>query len=152
VFKIVTLSAALSATQIKPEDTFVCTGKWDRLGKSFEKKCWLPGGHGRINLIDGLTQSCDVVFYELGLALHKQDPQLLPNWARAYGLGVSTDLIGLTESEGIVPDDAWTGANSTSRFLMAMPSTAPLTGYMLCTPPDYPLLAAIATAATSALK
>ncbi len=146
VFKIVTLSAALSATSLKPEDTFVCTGKWDRLGKSFEKKCWLAGGHGKINLIDGLTQSCDVVFYELGLALHKQDPQLLPNWARAYGLGVSTDLIGLTESEGIVPDDAWTRANlNQPLFDGDAVNSAIGQGFMLCTPLQITrLLAAIA--------
>lgn len=135
VFKVVTLSAALTTTGLKPEDTFVCTGKWDKLGKQFEKKCWLAGGHGRINLIDGLTQSCDVVFYELGLALHKQDPQLLPNWARAFGLGVPTDIIGLTESVGIVPDDTWTQANlNQPLFDGDAVNTAIGQGYLLCTP------------------
>lgn len=107
VFKIVTLSAALETLDVKPETTFVCSGRWAGLGKEFEKKCWLQNGHGQINLIDGLTQSCDVVFYELGLALHRHDPQLLPNWGRAFGLGVATDILGLTESAGVMPDDAW---------------------------------------------
>lgn len=135
VFKVVTLSAALTTTGFKPEDTFVCTGKWDKLGKQFEKKCWLAGGHGRINLIDGLTQSCDVVFYELGLALHKQDPQLLPNWAKAFGLGVPTDIIGLIESVGIVPDDAWKQANlNQPLFDGDAVNTAVGQGYLLSTP------------------
>lgn len=135
VFKVVTLSAALEALDLKPETTFVCTGKWDGLGKEFEKKCWLQGGHGRINLIDGLTQSCDVVFYELGLALHKKDPQLLPNWAHAFGLGVPTDLLGLTESAGVVPDDAWKRANlNQPLFDGDAVNTGIGQGYMLATP------------------
>ncbi|MBE7555123.1 MAG: penicillin-binding protein 2 [Anaerolineales bacterium] len=135
VFKVVTISAALEALGLQPDMMFVCTGKWDGLGKQFEKKCWLQGGHGRINLVDGLTQSCDVVFYELGLALHRQDPQLLPNWARAFGLGVPTDLLGLTEGAGVVPDEAWKQANlSQPLFDGDAVNTAIGQGYMLATP------------------
>jgi penicillin-binding protein 2 len=135
VFKVVTASAAIEALGLKPDMMFVCTGKWDGLGKEFEKKCWLPGGHGRINLVDGLTQSCDVVFYELGLALHRQDSQLLPNWARAFGLGVPTDLLGLTESAGVAPDAAWKQANlNQPLFDGDAVNTAIGQGYMLSTP------------------
>ncbi len=111
VFKIVTISAALEVGGFKPDSMFTCTGKWGGLGQGFEKKCWLESGHGQISLLDGLTQSCDVVFYEVGLALHRQDPQLLPNWARAFGLGVPTNILGLTESVGLVPDAEWKQTN-----------------------------------------
>jgi penicillin-binding protein 2 len=135
VFKIVTMSAALETISLKPDMMFVCTGKWAGLGQEFEKKCWLQGGHGRINLVDGLTQSCDVVFYEVGLALHKYDPQLLPNWGRAFGLGVPTDTLGLTESVGVMPDDAWKQANfSQPLFDGDAVNTAIGQGYMLTTP------------------
>jgi penicillin-binding protein 2 len=107
VFKVISLSAALEGIGFKPEDSFVCTGKWTGLGKEFEKKCWLERGHGRISLIDGLTQSCNTVFYEVGLALHRNDPQLLPNWARAFGLGTPTGILGIEESSGVMPDHAW---------------------------------------------
>lgn len=146
VFKIVTLSAALEVAGFKPEDTFVCTGRWDKLGKGFEKKCWLASGHGKINLVDGLTQSCDVVFYELGLALHQQDPQLLPNWARAFGLGAPTNMVGLTEGAGIVPDNDWKQANlNQPLFDGDAVNSAIGQGYMLVTPLQIArLLAAIA--------
>jgi penicillin-binding protein 2 len=135
VFKIVTISAALEAIGLKPDDTYVCTGKWAGLGKEFEKKCWLAGGHGRINLVDGLTQSCDVVFYEVGLALHKHDPQLLPNWARAFGLGGATDILGLAESAGVVPDEAWKQANLTQPLFDGDAVNSAIgQGYMLSTP------------------
>ena len=38
---------------------------WDGLGEEFVKECWLKTGHGQINLQNGLTQSCNVVFYEV---------------------------------------------------------------------------------------
>jgi len=107
IFKIVGLSAGLEALELKPDHMFMCTGKWDGLGKEFKKECWLKTGHGKINLLDGLTQSCDVVFYEVGLALHRSDRQLLPDWARAYGLGAATGVIGIQEATGVVVDDLW---------------------------------------------
>lgn len=111
IFKIVSLTAGLEALELKPETSFVCTGKWHGLGQEFEKTCWLERGHGNINLIDGLTQSCNVVFYEVGLALHRKDPQLLPDWARTYGLDNLTNIVGIEESKGVIPDHAWKQAN-----------------------------------------
>jgi penicillin-binding protein 2 len=135
VFKIVTMSAALEAGGFKPEDSFVCTGKWDKLGKGFEKKCWLEGGHGEINLVDGLTQSCDVVFYEVGLALHKNNPQVLPNWAKSFGLGAPTNIIGLTEGSGVIPDPEWKQTQlNQPLFDGDAVNTAIGQGYTLCTP------------------
>lgn len=135
VFKIVTISAGMEALGLEPDNRYVCTGKWDGLGKEFEKKCWLETGHGNINLIDGLTQSCDVVFYEVGLALHKADPQLLPDYARSFGLGQPTDVIGLAESNGVVPDDAWKRANlNQPLFDGDAVNSAIGQGYMLGTP------------------
>ncbi len=107
VFKIVTMAAAMQELGLAADTPFVCTGTWDRLGDEFVKTCWLETGHGRINLQDGLIQSCDVVFYDVGLALHNVDPQLLPNMARAFGLGTATGIAGVEETVGLVPDPAW---------------------------------------------
>jgi penicillin-binding protein 2 len=107
VFKIVTMAAGLEGLGLTPETTYVCTGKWDRLGDEFVKTCWLETGHGQINLQDGLTQSCDVVFYEVGWALQNADPQILPDVARAFGLGTATGIAGIEETAGLVPDLAW---------------------------------------------
>ncbi|RME73452.1 MAG: penicillin-binding protein 2, partial [Chloroflexi bacterium] len=146
IFKIVTLSAALEELAMPPETTYICTGKWYGLGEAFVKDCWLKTGHGQINLIDGLTQSCDVVFYELGLALHRQDPDLLPRWARLFGLGASTGIIGLNDSPGIVPDNRWKqAALKEPLFDGDAVNSAIGQGYMLATPLQVAcLLAAIA--------
>jgi len=107
VFKIVTMATAMEKLGLTAASPFVCTGTWNRLGEQFVKSCWLKTGHGNINLQDGLTQSCDVVFYEVGLALHNANPQLLPDMARVFGLGAATGIAGVEETGGLVPDPAW---------------------------------------------
>ena len=107
IFKIATMAAGMEALGLVATSPFVCTGTWDRLGDEFIKTCWLETGHGHINLQDGLTQSCDVVFYDVGLALHNVDPQLLPDAGRDFGLGTATGIAGVEETAGLMPDPAW---------------------------------------------
>ena len=146
IFKIITLTAGLEAIGLQPEHTFVCTGKWDGLGEDFVKACWLESGHGKINLIDGLTQSCDVVFYEVGLALHRSDPRFLPDWARNFGLGLPTNILGIEEGTGVVADEAWKQANlNEPLFDGDSVNSAIGQGFMLATPLQITrLMAAIA--------
>jgi len=135
IFKIVSISGALESLGMKPDRQFTCTGKWAGLGQEFEKTCWLEGGHGNISLADGLTQSCDVVFYEVGLALYQQNPKLLPEWARAFGFGGPTGIQGVSESTGVVVDDAWKRANlGEPLFPGDAVNSAIGQGYMLTTP------------------
>jgi penicillin-binding protein 2 len=107
VFKIVTIAAGMEKLGLTADTPFFCSGTWDRLGENFIKTCWLETGHGNINLQDGLTQSCDVVFYDVGLALQNADPLILPDMARAFGLGSVTGIAGVDETPGLVPDPAW---------------------------------------------
>jgi penicillin-binding protein 2 len=107
IFKIVTMTAGMEKLGLTAGSPFVCTGTWGRLGEEFVKTCWLKTGHGSINLQDGLTQSCDVVFYDIGLALQEADPQILPDFARRFGLGTVSGIAGVGETSGLVPDPAW---------------------------------------------
>jgi penicillin-binding protein 2 len=135
VFKVVSITAALEKLGYPPDKTFTCTGVWEGLGEKFPKKCWLETGHGEITLKEGLTQSCDVVFYEIGLALHNQDPNLLPEMARAFGLGTPTGIQGVDESGGIVPDNDWkTAVLGESFFVGDTVNVAIGQGYILSTP------------------
>ncbi|MBI5879028.1 MAG: penicillin-binding protein 2 [Chloroflexi bacterium] len=105
VYKIVTASAGLEKASFTPDSKFECEGVWTGLGTQYPKKDWLITGHGKINLFNGLVQSCDVVFYTVGLALDKTDRSLLPTYARAFGYGAPTRAAGLTdEAGGNVPD------------------------------------------------
>ncbi len=106
-FKVITMAAALEKAGVTPQTRYTCTGHWSGLGNQFVKDCWNKSGHGSISVLDGLTQSCDVVFYELGKKLDEIDPNILPTFARGFGLGNPTGLIGLYDSPGQVPDPKW---------------------------------------------
>lgn len=101
-FKVVTLSAALQEQLTKTTETLFCPGYYNINGRV--ARCWKEGGHGRITVLEGLTQSCDVVFYELGRRL---GPDRLAGYARQYGLGERTGIDLPQEKKGLVPDTAW---------------------------------------------
>jgi penicillin-binding protein 2 len=107
VFKIVTMAAALEAGGYTPESTYTCTGIWSELGPGAIKKDWLAGGHGTLTLVQGLERSCDPYFYHLGLALANVGFDVLPQYARAFGLGQLTGIEGVAEASGLVPDPAY---------------------------------------------
>ena len=106
-FKPITMAAALEKAGITAQTRYTCTGHWTGLGTQFVKDCWNKSGHGSISVVDGLTQSCDVVFYELGKKLDEIDSNILPSFAKSFGLGAPTGLVGLYDSAGQVPDPAW---------------------------------------------
>ncbi len=107
VFKIITLTAGLEKGGLTRDSRFTCHGTWTGLGAEWSKVCWLETGHGSIDVITGLTVSCDIVFYEIGLLLDGLDADILPTWARGFGLGQPSGLQELPESPGLVPDAAW---------------------------------------------
>jgi len=101
-FKLVLALAGLQSGLINPEERVFCPGYY-RLGtRSFE--CHRKGGHGTVNLLAAIEQSCNVYFYRMGLKVG------LANWshyAKLFGFGKATgiDLIG--ESSGLVPDQEY---------------------------------------------
>lgn len=106
VFKVIAMAAGLESGGLTPESTFTCEGTWTGLGPDLPKPCWLSSGHGRISLARALVVSCDITFYEVGLMLNGQDPELLPEFARLFGLGARTG-IQVAEEVGLVPDPSW---------------------------------------------
>lgn len=107
IFKIVAYAAAVEKGGMSPATLFNDPGYWDGLGTNFRKVCWiypLTGrGHGTLTLSSALTQSCDVAFYQVGQKLDQIDHNLMPTFARGFGLGSETGF-ELAETAGIVPD------------------------------------------------
>lgn len=135
VFKIVTMAAALEEGGLTPGSTFNCPGTWYGLGKDWPKTCWLERGHGQVNLVQALTVSCDVTFYELGKHLHELDPNLLPRYARLFGLGAPIGLGMTGEVAGLVPDPDWKTAElGEAWFPGDSVNLAIGQGYLLVTP------------------
>ena len=106
-FKPIVMAAALEAGLFTPDSMFDDPGYWDGLGEAYRKTCWKKDGHGHISLVNALSASCNVTFYQVGFAENKQDVNLLPNMARAFGLGRPTGIVGLDEQAGLVPDAAY---------------------------------------------
>ncbi|MGH2515585.1 MAG: peptidoglycan D,D-transpeptidase FtsI family protein, partial [Ktedonobacterales bacterium] len=107
VFKVITLSAALEHG-VKPTDIFTCPGTYTVPGTSTVLHDDKPDGHGSLTAPQALPPSCDVVFWKIGVLLYQKDPTILPDTARAFGLGSSTGIVGLPageESPGQVPDE-----------------------------------------------
>jgi len=135
VFKIVTMAAALEEGGFTPGSIFNCPGTWDGLGKDWLKTCWLKRGHGEVNLVQALTVSCDVTFYELGKGLYEVDPTLLPRYARLFGLGAPIGLETVEEVPGLVPDHDWKIAElGEAWFVGDSVNLAIGQGYLLVTP------------------
>ncbi|MCB9965518.1 MAG: penicillin-binding protein 2 [Rhodospirillales bacterium] len=66
--------------------------------------CWQKHGHGRMNVISALEQSCDVYFYELSLKLGIDK---ISEMAARMGLGKPTRLESDHEKSGLLPTQAW---------------------------------------------
>jgi penicillin-binding protein 2 len=101
-FKLVVALAALEAGAITPYTGFVCPG-FKQLGNA-RFHCWKRGGHGLMNLHQGIKQSCDVYFYNVAL---KVGIDKIAAMAHKLGLGgiVGLDLPG--ERKGSIPSTAW---------------------------------------------
>ena len=63
-FKIVTATAALEEHVVKLTDSFYCPG-YKKVGDR-SIRCHKVGGHGSQNFVDGIKNSCNPVFIEIG--------------------------------------------------------------------------------------
>jgi penicillin-binding protein 2 len=107
VYKVISMAAGLERGGFKPNTMFECNGKWAVLDPLKPMGDWKPQGHGRLDLMQGLVESCDIVFYEIGNKLNQIDPRILPDFTSQFGLGEPTGIQGLLEAEGTVPSPDW---------------------------------------------
>lgn len=108
IMKALTTFAALDYGIANASSSWDCTGWWTGFGQAYGMKCWQENGHGWMNLITGITYSCDVVFYEIGKGFFYSDnPEGMQETMRRYGLGSKTGVDLPGEEEGRVPDAEW---------------------------------------------
>ena len=102
-FKVVPALAALAENAVTKRTTFTCTGG-TRVGNRFFR-CWKrDGGHGSVNVVKGLRDSCDVFFYQAGL---RTGIDALVKWAAAFGVGEPTGIDLPGEARGNIAGPAW---------------------------------------------
>ncbi|MCL4541392.1 MAG: penicillin-binding protein 2 [Chloroflexi bacterium] len=105
-FKTVSISAALASGVYTPRSLFDCKGVWNGLGMPMH--CWKVTGHGIIGLYEGLAQSCDIVFYNVGHELDLQrGHSYFPSLIQQFGVGRPTGIIGVPEAAGLLPTPQW---------------------------------------------
>ena len=87
---------------INPKETVFCGGSMQMGNHTF--RCWRTGGHGRVDLVQSLVQSCDVYYYQMAdrIGIDK-----LAAYARKCGFGSLTGIDLPHEQRGLVPDRAW---------------------------------------------
>lgn len=97
-----TALAALHAGAITTETRFSCGGHISLGNAKFH--CWKRGGHGTLNLRGGLSQSCDVYFYE---AARRCGIDNIAAMAHRLALGEPSGLGLSGERRGVMPTQAW---------------------------------------------
>lgn len=101
-YKMVVALAALEGGFITPDETVNCPGHMEVGDRRFH--CWRRGGHGRMNLAESLSQSCDVYYYELAQRVGIENISAM---AIRLGCGVRHDLPLSGIAEGLAPTMAW---------------------------------------------
>jgi penicillin-binding protein 2 len=101
-FKIVMAVAGLEAGLITPETTDFCNGSAEVYGS--RRLCWKKSGHGTVNLMDALADSCNVYFYHLG---QKIGIDTIHKYGEMFGLGRTTGIDLPGEAPGLLPSSAW---------------------------------------------
>ncbi|MDD5528864.1 MAG: penicillin-binding protein 2 [bacterium] len=102
IFKVVTTAAAVDLGKLHA-DTYQllsCPGAMLIGNRTFN--CW--DVHGATNLIEAITVSCDVFFYQVGMNLGIEP---LCSKAKDVGFGKITGVDIPRESKGFVPSEQW---------------------------------------------
>ncbi len=123
-FKPLTAVAALESGVITPSTIINATGSWTYPGDpNSYANCWLynssRGRHGRINVSQAITVSCNYFFAQMGYSLGLDR---LNAYCRAFGLGESTG-IEIYERTGVLPENKpgedqspWAGFGQSSQL------------------------------------
>ena len=101
-FKMVVATAALESGAVKPTDRVNCNGYYHFGNRTWH--CWKKGGHGSMDMHNGIKHSCDVYFYDIA---RRTGVEAIAAAARKFGFGEAWTL-GMTGARGgLVPDPEW---------------------------------------------
>lgn len=101
-FKLLVALAGLEKGVITPQTVIYCAGRKNFYGRDF--RCDKPTGHGGLNLVQAIAQSCDVYFYEVASRMDIDD---LYATAEKYGFTDRTGVDLPQEKRTRIPSRAW---------------------------------------------
>jgi penicillin-binding protein 2 len=101
-FKLITAGAGLEEGVISHSTEVVCKGAYKYGIRTF--RCWRPEGHGVVDVLKGIVESCDVFMYQVGARL---GVATLMEWTERCGFGRKTGIDLGGEVSGNVPTPEW---------------------------------------------
>jgi penicillin-binding protein 2 len=160
VFKLPTAIGALNEGVVKPEQKLDDPGliyieeKSLASGITSERPlvCWAKdkGGHGWLDWLGGVANSCDVYFYKIGGGYKDQVPNgglgiwRLGEYARALGYGKETGIELPGETTGLIPDPNWKRINQSESWTIGDTYIASMgQGLITSTPLPWQMMASI---------
>jgi len=129
-YKPIVALAGLGEGVIDADTSVFCPGYY-RLGRRVYR-CWKRGGHGEVDLLAALRDSCDVYFYQLGVEL---GIDTIARYAERFGLGRTTGISLQGERPGLIPTKAWKERARGERWIKGETVSAAIgQGFDLVTP------------------
>lgn len=120
-FKPLVALAALergNPLEINRDLKYTCPGHW-KLKSTMESVpdsifyCHRKSGHGTLDMVHAIAESCNVYFYNLG---YKIGPTPIIDYSRMFGLDRETGIDLPGELKGFVPDQRWKQIRWSSRW------------------------------------
>ena len=128
--KMAVALAALESGIIDYKTKFFCNGSKELGTSTFH--CWAKDGHGNLNLMQAIEQSCDVFFYELGLKVGIDKIALM---MKKLGLGQYYNIQIHDRAKGVVPNIEWKLKRDGLNWSLGETLNASIgQGYLLTTP------------------
>ncbi|MCH8188946.1 MAG: penicillin-binding protein 2 [Proteobacteria bacterium] len=101
-FKMMVALAALESGITTKTHRVFCRGKIKLGNATFH--CWKRGGHGDMDLLQAIQQSCDVYFYDIS---KRVGVDRIAEMSNRFGLGQRTGIELPSEKKGLIPTRAW---------------------------------------------
>lgn len=98
-FKVVTAVAGMEEGIVTDGYTVLCEGKFDKIPDG--PNCWLRSGHGYMNVVSGITNSCNVFMGQIAYDLGTDEDGKFSNELGLQKLEKYADMFGLTEKSGL---------------------------------------------------
>jgi penicillin-binding protein 2 len=96
--------AGLENNIITTESSTYCPGYYTLKNDNRPFRCWRKEGHGHTNLTKGITESCDVFFYDL---VSNMGIDKMQQFLTHFGFGKKSDIDLRDEATGILPSKEW---------------------------------------------
>lgn len=101
-FKPFIATVGLEEGVLESGTVFSCSGVWEYGGNPFH--CWAKGGHGGVDLLTAIQNSCNIFFYKAG---EKIGIEAIAKWGKLFGFGTQTKIDLPEEKTGILPSQEW---------------------------------------------